>query len=254
MKTLLLVFLLVISPVASAHSALVLDITNDQIIYQEDVSLQRPIASLTKLMTALIVVESNLDLDQRVKYRGGIFKSKSVSRLELLESLLIRSDNAAAEALAKSWPGGRSEFISQMNARAEQLGMEYTDYFDPSGLDNRNVSTAIDLSKLIIVCSHYPLISNISSTKYLTVERKYRKKIKKVSVGNTNKLLFEFDNIVLSKTGTTTAAGRCLALMVEKNNRRYAIVILGERTVQDREDKARNLIFNYVSADLNSQG
>lgn len=248
MKILLLVFLLIWSPIGSAHSSLVIDTTNDQIIYQEDVTLQRPIASLTKLMTALIIVESDLDLDQKVKYRGGIFRAKSVSRLELLESLLIRSDNAAAEALARSWPGGRSEFISRMNLRAEQLNMKYTTYFDPSGLDDKNVSTASDLSRLIFVCSHYPLISNISSTKYLTVERKYRKKIKKISVGNTNKLLFEFDNIVLSKTGTTTAAGRCLALIVEKNNRQYVIVILGEKSPKDRENKARDLIFNYVSA------
>jgi D-alanyl-D-alanine endopeptidase (penicillin-binding protein 7) len=120
-------------------------------------------------------------------------------------------------------------------------------FADASGLDNRNVSTVLDLSKLVLAVSEYRLLSNISTTKSLLVERKSKKKIKQVEIGNTNRrLLFDFDEIIVSKTGTTSAAGRCLALLVEKNNKQYAIIILGENNLKAREEKARHLIFNYA--------
>lgn len=246
MKTLLAVWLMAASTFSWAHTSVVYNITDDAVVYEEDMSKQRSMASLTKLMTALLIVDSDLNLDEVVKYRGGIFTTRKVSRMELLESLLIRSDNAAAEALARSWPAGRESFIREMNVRARQLGMLDTEYHDPSGLDHGNVSTARDLVRLIIACGKHPLITHISSTKYLTIERKYKKRIKVVEISNTNKLLFEFDEIILSKTGTTSAAGRCLALLVDKGGKQHAIVILGEKTIHDREQKARNLIFNHV--------
>ena len=247
MRLVLSIFLLTISSICLAHSNIVYNVTDDIIVEEENRSVVRPMASLTKLMTALLIVESDLDLDEKVRYRGGIFGSKKVSRQELLDSLLIRSDNQAANALAESWPGGRKVFVEAMNARARELSMLQTKYADPSGLDNHNVSSAEDLTKIIIAASQYRLISNISTTKFLIVERKYKKKIKQVQIGNTNKnLLFDFDEIILSKTGTTSAAGRCLALMVEKNGKQYAIVILGEPNLKTREEKARNLIINNV--------
>ena len=249
MKTLLALLLLAASSFSWAHTSIVYNLTDDKVEYNEEMDRERSMASLTKLMTALLIVDSPLDLDETVKYRGGVFATRKVSRMELLESLLIRSDNAAAEALARSWPGGRDAFIQEMNARARQLNMLNTTYRDPSGLDNRNASTARDLVKIIAACGKHPLIRHVSSTKYLTLERKYKKRIKIVEISNTNKLLFEFDEIILSKTGTTTAAGRCLALMVDKGGKQYAIVILGEKTIRDREQKARQLIFNYATMD-----
>lgn len=249
MKTLLALLLLAASSFSWAHTSIVYNLTDDNVVYQEEMDKNRSMASLTKLMTALLIVDSNLDLDEAVKYRGGIFTTRKVSRMELLESLLIRSDNAAAEALARSWPGGRDVFIQEMNTRAKQLGMLSTTYRDPSGIDSGNISTARDLVKIINACGKHQLIRYISSTKYLTLERKYKKRIKTVEISNTNKLLFEFDEIILSKTGTTSAAGRCLALMVDKGGKQYAIVILGEKTIRDREQKARQLIFNYAIMD-----
>jgi D-alanyl-D-alanine endopeptidase (penicillin-binding protein 7) len=247
MRLVIAALLLVFSNVCSAHSNIVLNLSDNKVETEENMYQQRPMASLTKLMTALLIVESNLDLEEKVKYRGGIWFAKKVSRQELLDSLLIRSDNAAANALADSWPGGRKMFVAKMNERAHELGMLQTVYADPSGLDDRNVSTAMDLTKVIVAAGYHQLISNISTTKYLMVERKYKKKIKQVQIGNTNRnLLFDFDEIILSKTGTTTLAGRCLALLVLKENKRYAIVILGEKTIQAREEKARHLIFNHV--------
>jgi D-alanyl-D-alanine endopeptidase (penicillin-binding protein 7) len=236
------------SALAQSSSYYVFDQTDNNIIVGEFVAERRPVASLTKLMTALLIVESNISLTEEVKYRGGIFQTKMVKRGELLESLLIRSDNAAAEALAASWYSGREGFIKDMNVRAKQLGMSNTVYADPSGLDRHNVSTAIDQSVLISTAAQYPIIAITSSSKYITIERKAKKKINYVSIGNTNKnLLFEFDNIILSKTGWTTPAGRCLALMVEKDQHKFVNVILGEKTLADRENRARQLINNYVT-------
>ena len=247
MRSLIAVLLLTFSGFAFSHSNIVYNVTDNIVENEENRSNVRPIASLTKLMTALLIVESDLNLEEEVRYKGGIFTSKKVSRQELLDSLLIRSDNQAANALADSWPGGRKMFIEDMNTRARELGMLQTTYADPSGLDHRNVSTVDDLTKVIVAASQHRLLTNISTTKFLMVERRYKKKIKQVQIGNTNRnLLFDFDEIILSKTGTTSAAGRCLALMVEKNGKQYAIVILGEKNLKAREQKARNLILNHV--------
>ena len=247
MRLLLAALLLAVSGLCSAHTNIVYDATDDVVVAEEGKDIPRAMASLTKLMTALLIVESQLDLEQKVRYRGAVWFNKKVTRQELLDSLLIRSDNHAANALANSWPGGRKVFIQAMNIRAQELGMTQTVYADPSGLDNRNVSTAHDLTKVIVAAGQHRLLSNISTTKYLMVERKYKKKITQIQVGNTNRnLLFDFDEIILSKTGTTNAAGRCLALLVEKNGKQYAIVLLGEKDHKSREQKARNLIFNYV--------
>lgn len=232
---------------ANTPSHLVLDINSKEIISAKNENTVRPIASITKLMTALVIVEFNLDMHEAVDYKGGIWRNKKVKRSELLESLLIKSDNAAAEALANSIPGGRTFFIDIMNSRARSLGMTNTFFEDPSGLGRNNISTTKDLAILIAKTYEHPEISSTSSSKYFKVEVKNKKKITYMTVGNTNsQLLHVFDNIVLSKTGYTNPAGRCLALMIERNNRKYAIIILGERTSGDRFYRARNLI-NMVS-------
>lgn len=218
-----------------------------EVVGGKSTQLQRPIASITKLMTALLVVESVQPLDTEIKYQGWIWQKKSVSRRELLESLLIRSDNAASESLAAAWAGGRQEFINSMNRRAKTLGMNNTNFDDPSGLSAKNISTAEDVAKLILAASKHEIIRKISVTKFVAVEREAKQKINRIEIPNTNQgLLFEFDNIILSKTGFTSKAGWCLALMVEKSKQNYIIVILGEPSPQSRADKARHLINNYV--------
>jgi D-alanyl-D-alanine endopeptidase (penicillin-binding protein 7) len=134
-----------------------------------------------------------------------------------------------------------------MNSKAKSLGMNQTSFEDPSGLGRNNLSTAKDLTILVTAAYDHPEISATSSSKFFKVEIKNKRKITYMNVGNTNnQLLSIFDNISLSKTGYTDPAGRCLALIVEKNNNRYAIIILGERTSGDRFYRARNLI-NMVS-------
>jgi len=233
--------------VSAAHadnpSHLVIDLTTKSIISSLGENNVRPIASITKLMTALVIVESNLDMNELVSYQGGIFRNKKVKRSELLESLLIKSDNAAAEALAVSFIGGRQAFINTMNNRAKTLGMNNTFFEDPSGLGKNNISTAIDLSILIDKSYEYSRISETSSSKFFKVENVNKRKVTYVTVENTNsRLLNVFDNIVLSKTGFTSPAGRCLGIVVEKNKTKYAIIILGEKNSNDRFNRAQSLI------------
>lgn len=228
-------------------SHLVLDISKKEIVSSNHEDKTRPIASITKLMTALIVVESKLNMSEEVPYMGGIWRNRKVKRSDLLESLLIKSDNSAAEALALSYPNGRAAFINAMNSRARSLGMNNTSFEDPSGLGRLNVSTARDLTILVSKTHEHPEISSTSASKFFKVEIKNKKKITYMNVGNTNShLLNIFNNITLSKTGYTDPAGRCLALIVEQNNKKYAIIILGEKTSGDRFYRARNLI-NMVS-------
>jgi serine-type D-Ala-D-Ala endopeptidase (penicillin-binding protein 7) len=250
MKNLILVAISVLM-ISQAHargpSHLVLDIDNDRTVSASNDTVIRPIASITKLMTALIVVEFKIDLDEYIDYRGGIWRDRRVKRSDLLESLLIKSDNSAAESLASSIPGGRAVFIDMMNSRARSLGMTNTTFEDPSGLGRNNLSTAQDLAILVTTAYEHPKISHTSASKYFKVEVKNKRKITYMTVGNTNSQLLDvFDSITLSKTGYTNPAGRCLALLVEKNNKKYAIIILGEKTSGDRFYRARNLI-NMIS-------
>lgn len=244
-----LLALLLVTNLAYADSTYyVYNQTKKEKVYEQNIAEQRPIASVTKLMTALVVVESNPVWVEKIKYKGNIFFSRQVSKKELFESLLIRSDNNAANAFANAWPGGYDAFIATMNARAASLGMAKTHFDDPSGLDKDNVSTAEDLVKLIAEAGKHDVIRYTSSSKYLHIEEQTKRKIKSVSLNNTNKqLLFEFDEIVMSKTGFTNPAGRCLALLVDKNGTKYSIVILGEKSISSREKQARHLIKDYVS-------
>lgn len=243
----LLVCFLFINTAWAQTSFLIYNQDSKIVVGGHEIKRSRPIASITKLMTALVIVESKLPLDTEIKYQGWIWQKKTVSRKDLIESLLIRSDNAASESLAVSWAGGRSQFINEMNRHAAKLGMTNTRFDDPSGLSPKNVSTAEDLIKLIEAASKHDIIKKISVSKYVLVEHSIKQKINQIQIPNTNQgLLFEFDNILLSKTGFTRKAGWCLALMVEKSGTEYAIVILGEPTPQSRADKARHLINNYV--------
>lgn len=245
---LLLIFFIVTNTAWAQSSFLIYDQDSNTVIKGQDTNKQRPIASITKLMTALIIVESKLPLDTEIKYRGWIWAKKSVTRKELLESLLVRSDNSAADSLAESWAGGRQEFIAEMNRKAIKLGMSNTRFDDPSGLSSKNVSTAEDLIKLVVATGKHDLIKRASVSKYILVERQTKQKINQIQIPNTNQgLLFEFDNILMSKTGFTRRAGWCLALMVEKSERDYIIIILGEPTPKSRADTARHLINNYVN-------
>lgn len=248
MRVYLLLFLLFISKIGWCASQYVVNLSKDQIVVDSGSQIVRPIASVTKLMTALVILDSGYDLEEKVSYKG--FFRKCMSRNDLLSLMLVKSDNQAAEALAKSLPGGRSNFIAEMNIKAIALGMTNTHYDDPSGLSASNTSTARDLAILLNRVYDYYKIRDITSTvSYnIPVEVKRKRKVveRYVTINNTNRnLLSEYGEIKVSKTGTTNAAGKCLAMLINHNGDKYAVVILGERNRKTVEAASRRL-FNSM--------
>ena len=260
MKSIILSFTLLLSTNLLAATQYVYNYSKNETVVDEGSDKVRPIASVTKLMTAIVILESNISLDEKVPYKG--FKnipSKPRSRDELLSLLLIKSDNNAAEALAKSFPGGREHFINTMNVTAKLLSMAHTTYDDPSGLSPHNLSNAKDLTKLLHYASTYPKIKQIASmTSFMLVEpnvkrvsTKKKKKAKTfssyrvITINNTNfHLLNEYEEIEISKTGYTNPAGKCLTMFVTKNGEQFAVVILGERNMKSVEQVSRKILNN----------
>lgn len=216
----------------------------------ENVDSTRPIASVTKLMTAMVALDYSTDMNRQLKLVRKVKSSlppKSYTRGELFEAMLIRSDNAAAETLASDYPGGREKFIRDMNIRAMMLNMSNTKFDDPSGLSRNNVSTANEVANMVIEASNYNTIKNISVKKHTLIETKYKKKVRKIVLNNTNRrVLFQFDNVIVSKTGFTNPAGYCVAIMVEQNNRKHAIVILGAKNSKERVDTVKEIMYNNI--------
>lgn len=211
----------------------------------------RSIASLTKIMTAMVALDYDNNLERKLKLSkrvGGQLPPNSYTREELFHAMLIRSDNAAAETLADDYPGGRTEFIKAMNAKAVQLKMDKTVFADPTGLLGANVSVLDNVRLMLEASAIYPLIRDTSIKKQAIFESMHNKKIRKVILHNTNnRVLFEFDNIVVSKTGYTTKAGFCLGLVVEQNQQRYIAVILGARDIRERFNIVNELMFNHIN-------
>jgi D-alanyl-D-alanine endopeptidase (penicillin-binding protein 7) len=157
--------------------------------------------------------------------------------------MLVKSDNQAAEALAKSYPGGRDNFIIAMNIQAMQYGMLNTHYEDASGLNSGNRSTAKDLTILLQYAYSYLRIREIASTASYKVYEPRKKKTKVITVNNTNiNLLKDFSEIQISKTGFTNPAGKCLVMYLTKNEEQYIIVILGEHNTNSVQKVGRAII------------
>ena len=224
-------------------SALVMDINTGKTLYQKNPAQVRPIASLTKLMTALVVLDTRQNLNQTLTidqndrdnikhtYSRVRFGTK-VSRRDALHLALMSSENRMASALARHYPGGRSAFIRAMNNKARQLGMRNSRFYDSTGLSTRNVSTARDLAKLITAAYRQPLIRQF--TQDTNKEMRFSTPAYSLMFNNTNPLVKNPDwDVRLSKTGYTDEAGRCLLMRAKPDRQELAIVLLnsvGKRT------------------------
>ena len=237
----LLILLTVVASVqaSESHTVLVYNVGTKETVLSENADVIRPMASITKLMTAMIALD-RYELSDKLPTG----KKSRATVEQLLIKLLVRSDNGAAEVLARNYPQGRTAFIRAMNDRSAQLGLVDTKFSDPSGL-MPNTSTAKELVKLVAASGNYNFIRRISSQPAIYQTSQVKKKTKTVTLANTNSsILFEFNNILVSKTGFTYKAGRCLAMLVDKNGQEHVIIILGERTKQSRDQLARNLLSN----------
>ncbi|MCF3097710.1 D-alanyl-D-alanine endopeptidase [Aeromonas australiensis] len=219
-----------------SSSALVLDVKTGKTLYQKNATKVRPIASLTKLMTALVVLDAKQNLNQIITVdKDDIDKLKhthsririgtKITRRDALHLALMSSENRMASALARHYPGGRSAFVRAMNNKARQLGMRNTHFYDATGLSTRNVSTAQDLGKLAAAAYRQPLIRQFTQDE--NREMRFSAPAYSLMFNNTNPLVKNPDwNVRLSKTGFTNEAGRCLVMRAKPDSRELAIVLL----------------------------
>ena len=250
MKKLFLIFCLYLSGPGYAqpnHGAWGLydyDLIEYQIVYNR--SDVRSIASITKLFTATTIIRQALDLDEKVKVtgkaKGRFSRGAMISRIDLMKAMLISSDNLAAETLAHTYPGGFDAFISDTNQWVMGTGLTSTRIVDASGLLAGNVSTIDNLVSLLYRIKDHDIIQAISNERTATLNLPKGKKTVKINLKNTNPTLLQFDNIIISKTGFTNPAGRCVAMLVRKEDRLYAVIVLGQPNVKERSQLASELI------------
>jgi serine-type D-Ala-D-Ala endopeptidase (penicillin-binding protein 7) len=218
-----------------SNAVLVVDAATGEVVMDKNGDAVTPIASITKLMTAIVILESGLDLQMPVSLtrddvdlkkgsRSRLRTGASLTRDELLLIALMASENRAAAALGRSYPGGTQAFVAAMNEMAAELGMNDTRFVDPTGLSPQNVSSARDLSKLVRAAHGYPLIREYSTRGKATVLLSGKQKM---NYHNTNGLVrnsrWEID---LSKTGYISEAGRCLVMQVRLASKDLIVVLL----------------------------
>nr|WP_314488350.1 D-alanyl-D-alanine endopeptidase [uncultured Pseudomonas sp.] len=220
----------------ASGSAMLVDLQTNKVIFASNPDVVVPIASVSKLMTAMVVLDAKQSMDEYISVNisdtpemKGVFSrvklGSELSRHEMMLITLMSSENRAAASLAHHYPGGYVAFIAAMNAKAKSLGMMNTHYVEPTGLSMHNVSTARDLSKLLSAARKYPMLSQLSTTKEKTVA--FRKPNYTLGFRNTDHLVNKDKwNIKITKTGFTNQAGHCLVLVTEMGNRPVSLVIL----------------------------
>lgn len=223
-------------PQIASGSAMIVDLNTNKILFSSHPDRVRPIASITKLMTAMVVLDAHLpmnemltvDVSQTPEMRGVFSRVKlnsQISRRNMLLLALMSSENRAAASLAHAYPGGYNAFIRAMNAKARALGMTHTRYVEPTGLSIHNVSSAEDLIKLLKATRQYPLLGQLSTTKEETAVFAHPNYA--LPFRNTNHLVYKNNwHIQLTKTGYTDEAGHCLVMRTIINNRPVALVVL----------------------------
>ena len=214
--------------------ALVQDAASGETLIAKNQGAVLPIASITKLMTAIVILDAGLNLEQRVVIsdedydivkgtRSRLRPGTVLTRDELLLIALMSSENRAAASLARTYPGGTGVFVAAMNAKAQALGMADTRFVDPTGLSSSNVSSAQDLARLVAAAHEYPLIRQYSTTESASVQALGRK----LDYRNTNGLVRSAHwDIALQKTGYISEAGRCLVMRVKMASREVIVVLL----------------------------
>ena len=239
-----------------AKSAIVLDIGTDSILYSKNSDEKKPIASLTKIMTALVILD-NVDLNSTVTISRNAFDTdgrkdslavnEKIKAEDLLKIMLIRSNNTAAVSLAEHTSGNVEEFVKLMNKKAELLGLKNTNFSNPTGFDSEeNYSTAYDIAQLFDYSLNKQLIWEILRIQKLnlsSIDGKIKHKIK-----NTNLLLGRLKNITGGKTGLTDEAGQCLALVVGDpidNHRIISVVLSAEDRFLETEKLVRWVFRSY---------
>ncbi len=231
-----------VTPKLGSSIAMIFDEQSQRPLLSKNADNVVPIASITKLMTAMVVLDARLPMDELITIssldrdhfkgtRSRMRNGMAVSRGDLLKLALMASENTAAAALARTYPGGTEVMLSKMNAKARELGMTSTYFEDPTGLHSTNVSTAQDLVRMVQAARGYADIQRYTTTSSHNIKVSSRHTLR---FNNTNPLVRNTAwEIGLSKTGYISEAGRCLVMQAKISNRPVVIVLLdswGKRT------------------------
>jgi D-alanyl-D-alanine endopeptidase (penicillin-binding protein 7) len=223
------------APDLQSSIALIYDEKTNRPLYAKSADVVAPIASISKLMTAMVVLDAKLPMNQRITItrddmdtlkgtHSRMAPGMTLTRGELLKLALMASENRAAAALARTYPGGTRAAVAQMNMKARELGMMDTQFLDPTGLNSHNVSTAQDLVKMVQAAQKYPRIREATTSVSRTVMLAGHHSLRYI---NTNPLVKSAEwDIRLSKTGYISEAGRCLVMKANINRRPVIIVLL----------------------------
>ena len=238
----------------TAKSFLVTD-NKGAVILEKNADRTQPIASITKLMTAIVVLNARQDLTEELKLdfkKSKVYHTrlprtlKTLSRGELLQLAIIKSDNFAAYTLCANYPGGVDRCVAEMNHQALEFGMYSTRFADPTGLDQGNQSNARDLVKLVLVASHHPEITEASGKPSVSIRVKKRW----WEFGNTNPLVRRSDSVVVSKTGYINESGGCVVMLLDTELGQRVIVVLGSKNTRTRIPEAEEISLTVSSKSI----
>ena len=252
MKLLITLLLVVNTAWARNEPSVLLHNTNTgHTLISQNAQEQRPLASITKLMTALVALDTGFALERPVPLNrrwSTVLPARSYTRGELMTAMLVKSDNSAAETLAGDYPGGREEFIREMNDHARKLGMLSTHFEDASGLSPNNVSSAEDIVLLVKAALKLDYMRRTTTIKHTEIEVPGKKKPVKIQITNTNSpLLGAHDNAVLSKTGLTSRAGWCVAMAFEQEGQQFIVVVMGAKNKPERTKTVERTLATVIN-------
>lgn len=240
----LLTTLLLVSSSAYASSSLTAQAwlvadSNGKILEGSNTTEVRSIASITKLMTAMVVLDSGQSLTEIIPKK---LYNKQLTRETLIDLAIVKSDNNAAKMLCDYYPGGYKSCVEAMNIKASMLQMNNSTFTDPTGRYHTNVSTAEDLIKLVFAASQYPLIVHASN---MDAVRWPLNKKKNAEFRNTNSLVGNGYRFLVSKTGFINKAGGCIVMMLDTANGIRTVVLLGSKNTKTRIPEAKMLSMLY---------
>lgn len=233
----------------ASNAALVVDESTSQVLFEKNANVALPIASITKLMTGMVVVESHQDMNEiiqvtdedvdRLRFSSSRLRVGSkLPRAKMLHIALMSSENRAASALGRHYPGGIQAFVAAMNAKARELGMTSTHYVDSTGLSSQNVASAHDLARLLLAASHHPILCQYTTdTKYVVQPGGHA-----LQYANSNRLVNNPDwEIGIQKTGFINEAGHCLVMQANIDGRSVVMIFLDSKGKYSRLADAQRI-------------
>ena len=243
----------------SEHAIVVRD--DDRVLLEKNASEAVPIASLTKLMTAMVVLDSHPDMQEKIAIApedvdtlkhslSHVPVGSTLTRAEVLHLALMSSDNRAAASLARTYPGGTAAFLQAVQAKIRALGMTHTSIGEPTGLSPQNTASAADVARMALAASHYPQIVAVTTDR----SDQFRMNGRTVTFRNTNRLVGAPGwNVQLSKTGFTNEAGHCLIMRIRQAGEMATLVLLNARASSARVLDARAIRQLLAHADGGTQ-